>query len=84
LKERAGRRRKPKIDRAVGKLAKAVTAKTRSGRLNYLTDFVFDEALENPILDEIAHFMIECGLSEGKPEDRFMRWLKKAAKYRSR
>ena len=77
-------RRKSRPGKTAAKLVQAATAKTAAGRANYLVDAVFDEMLESPGLDELAHFLVELALTRGSAEERTRRWLRKALKYRRR
>ena len=52
------------------------------GKMNYLVDFVFDEQLKNPMLDELSHFAVEMGMGRGSARKRAFTWGKKALKYR--
>ncbi len=79
-----GKRRKKSLSvpRVAEKLLKAAGAKTKKGRANYLIDALFDEALQNPNLDEAAHFLAEMLLGAGEFDERVRRWAKKVARFR--
>jgi hypothetical protein len=77
-----GRKGSARKRRVALKLAKAATAGSTKGRINYLVDVVFDEAIPNAILDEAAHFAVEVGLGRGPLEKRVAEWGGKALKFR--
>jgi hypothetical protein len=64
------------------KLVRALKAKTPKRRANYIIDAVFDEALENPYLDEFFHFFVESA-GAGAEGEGVERWARKFLKYRA-
>ena len=68
--------------KVVEKLFRAAFAKSGEAKANYLIDVLGDEILKSVPADELMHAIVEIGAGEGSLEEKFDRWLRKAAKHR--
>ena len=75
-------KKKRNSGRIVEKATRAILARTPEGRANYAIDLFADELLQEPLLDELLHAVVEIGLGKGPLDKRVKRWVRKAEKHR--
>jgi len=68
--------------KVIEKLVRAALAKSGEAKANYLIDILGDEILKSVPADELMHAIVEIGAGGGTIDQRFEKWLRKAAKHR--
>lgn len=77
------RKSKKRAGKLAEKVARAITAKSSEGRVNYLIDILAEEVLDNKAIDTILHGINEIGLGKGPVDKKLLKFIRKTLRYRA-